>query len=35
MRGLKLFIADIIDDDTGEQTFWYQVVEVKGENEDE
>ena len=25
MRGLKLFIADIIDDDTSEQTFWYVV----------
>ena len=23
--GLKLFIADIIDDDTSEQTFWYVV----------
>ena len=25
MKGLKLFIADIIDDDTSEQTFWYIV----------
>ena len=25
MKGLKLFIADIIDDDTSEQTFWYVV----------
>ena len=25
MRGLKLFIADVIDDDTSEQTFWYIV----------
>ena len=25
MRGIKLFIADIIDDDTSEQTFWYVV----------
>ena len=25
MKGLKLFIADIIDDDTTEQTFWYVV----------
>ena len=25
MRGLKLFIADIVDDDTSEQTFWYVV----------
>ena len=29
MRGLKLFIADIIDDDTGEQTFWYVVGKTK------
>ena len=25
MRELKLFIADIIDDDTSKQTFWYVV----------
>ena len=25
MKGLKLFIADIVDDDTSEQTFWYVV----------
>ena len=25
MKGLKLFIADIIDDDTSERTFWYVV----------
>ena len=25
MKGLKLFIADIIDDDTTKQTFWYVI----------
>lgn len=25
MNGLKLFIADVVDDDTSEQTFWYVV----------
>ena len=29
MKGLKLFIADIIDDDTSEQTFWYVVGRTK------
>ena len=29
MRGLKLFIADIIDDDTMEQTFWYVVGKTR------
>ena len=29
MRGLKLFIADVIDDDTGEQTFWYVVGKTR------
>ena len=25
IKGLKLFIADVIDEDTGEQTIWYVV----------
>lgn len=25
VRGLKLFVADIIDEDTGEQELWYVV----------
>ena len=25
LKGLKLFMADVIDEDTGEQTIWYVV----------